>query len=244
LFWTKKALLLSALPLALISAPTAQADTIVVRSNGPSAKSFPPGKSLPGTAKFALQSGDTLTLLDATGTRVLKGPGNFALAALTSTASGSSLGQFLRNTGARQGRTGASRGGSVKPKSPNIWYVDFSKAGPVCVIDPNAVTLWRPLVDKDQTLTFTRTSDGKATNVLFAKNQTSRAWPVADLPVTDGVQYRVSGEDLAAPVSLTLRTVGTVAPSPETIGSALIKAGCTAQVDLLVEKATPPATGG
>ena len=48
-------------------APTAQAATIVVRSNGPSAGAYPPGKSLPTGAAITLRAGDVVTVLDAGG---------------------------------------------------------------------------------------------------------------------------------------------------------------------------------
>ena len=38
---------------------------VVVRSAGPSAKSYPPGKALPDNAKIALQPGDSVTVVGA-----------------------------------------------------------------------------------------------------------------------------------------------------------------------------------
>jgi hypothetical protein len=243
LFSISKALKLAALPLALFGASAAFAETIVVRSNGPSAKSYPPGKSLPGSANVALKAGDTVTILDASGTRVLKGPGNFALASARTATTGSTFGQFLRSTGAKQGRTGATRGPGVtaSSRSPNIWFVDISKSGAMCIADPTGITLWRPQTAKAQSYTLTNVSDGKSASVAFAAAQASRPWPVEDLPVKDGAQYRLSGGGMATPASITMRSVTPKATSPESIGATLIKNSCNAQIELLVQTTALPA---
>ena len=57
----------------------AQAQSIVVRSSGPSATVYPQGKKLAVNAKVTLKPGDKLTVLDKAGTRVLAGPGSFTM---------------------------------------------------------------------------------------------------------------------------------------------------------------------
>jgi len=63
---------------ALAFASTAGlANVVVVKSLGPSAKSYPPGKTLPETAKISLQGGDVVTVLGPASAQTLRGPGNF-----------------------------------------------------------------------------------------------------------------------------------------------------------------------
>ena len=73
--------------LSLFVAGATLAETIVVKSVGPSARAYPPGKSIADNSKVALKAGDSLTILDGRGTRVLKGPGSFATTASTATGS-------------------------------------------------------------------------------------------------------------------------------------------------------------
>ena len=51
------------------------AKAVVVRSVGPSAKAYPPGKALPDSAKIALQPGDSVTIVGGNSARTLRGPG-------------------------------------------------------------------------------------------------------------------------------------------------------------------------
>ena len=69
---------LALVTLLVTGAATAAANVLVVRSSGPSAKGYPPGKSLPDNARIALRSGDTLVVLSGSGTRTFRGPGNFS----------------------------------------------------------------------------------------------------------------------------------------------------------------------
>lgn len=245
MFSASKAAMLFAIPLALCAASAARADTIIVRSNGPSAKSYPIGKSLPANTKLALQNGDSVTVLDAGGTRVFKGPGNFPLSAAVA-VNNPAFGQFLRNTGARISRAGAVRGtnGLKSPLSPNIWFVDISKSGPVCVADPTSITLWRAQSANAQNVTLAPASGGKPATIAFLAGQASRGWPVADVPVTDGAQYTLSGEGMSGPVTITVRTVSAAPASLDAVGSLLIKNGCAVQTNLLVETAAQSGNGG
>ena len=56
---------------------SASGAVVVVRSLGPSAKAYPPGKTLPETAKIALQGGDVVTVIGPGSAKTLRGPGNF-----------------------------------------------------------------------------------------------------------------------------------------------------------------------
>ena len=82
---------LGALTAALLAAavPVAQAQAgVVVAVSGPSAKTYPVGRKIGPSDKIVLQAGDTLTVLDEKGTRVLRGAGSFTLSATALCASG------------------------------------------------------------------------------------------------------------------------------------------------------------
>lgn len=237
--WTSKSLASLATAFALASTGAGLAETIVVKSTGPSARAYPPGKSIPDNSKVALKAGDSVTILDGRGTRVLKGPGVFATTA--STATSSTIGALLRNTGTRQVRTGAVRGtGSEAVRPPNVWLIDSSKSGTVCVAGTETVSLWAPPHEEVASLTLTRLSDGKSIPLSLRPGQSVKAWPTADMPITDGSQFRVSGDGIANPVTLRFAALGPNPQGLEGTAAALIKAGCTAQLDLLIETVAVP----
>lgn len=226
--------------LTLFGATTALAETIVVKASGPSARTYPPGKSIPDNSKLALRAGDAITILDGRGTRILKGPGTFSTTASTST--NSSIGALLRNTGTRQVRTGAVRGvnsGSTA-RPPNVWLIDATKTGTVCYAGTDPVSLWMPAKEAGGAVTLTRVADGKAVPVALRPWQSVRSWPMTDLPLADGAQFRVAG-DGTAPVTLRFAALGPNPQGLEGTAAALIKAGCTAQLDLLIDAVGVPA---
>ena len=60
--------------LAFGASQTAYADVIVVRASGPSAKAFAQGDILQDSAQISLVEGDSLSVMIAGGTRILRGP--------------------------------------------------------------------------------------------------------------------------------------------------------------------------
>lgn len=70
---------------------------IVVRVSGPSAASYPVGRSLPEDARIILRAGDSLVVLGARGTQSFYGPGTFSPgAAGTAVGSGAPRGRSAR----------------------------------------------------------------------------------------------------------------------------------------------------
>ena len=218
-----------------VAAAPAHAGTIVVRSNGPSAGAYPPGKVLPAGGQIPLKAGDTLTVLDSGGTRVLKGPGNVAVSG-TGAASVNGFKALIADTGVRQTRTGATRGVGGGPAHPtNVWTVDASKPGPFCVINPASVSVWRPDNSAAGQLALTRLGDGKKFTLEFLPGESVRAWPTADLPVVDGSRYRIDGAASASATTITTRLLPAAPPSLDDAATALLAKGCTSQLDLLID---------
>jgi len=216
--------------LAAIFTTPVQAATIVVRSNGPSASAFPVGKTLPAGAAITLKAGDVLTVLDAGGTRVLRGPGRVAVSG-TGQANVNGIAALIADTGARQTRTGATRGATAAAPHPtNVWFVDMTKGGNFCVSDVKALALWRPASDKAASWTVTR-AGAAPVQIQFRPGQAVAAWPLAALPVTDGARFRIEG---ATPVTITTRLLPSTPASLDSAAQALLDHGCTAQVDTLV----------
>lgn len=229
---------LAAALLVASGSSAALADVLVVRASGPSAKSYPAGKTIADNARITLQANDSIVLLDGRGTRVLRGPGSFTPSGPTQasnrTASASAA------TPARRARIGAVRSVGAAPlRSPSIWHVDIAKSSAVCLADPNNVMLWRVDATQPETMTVTRASDNISHRLEWAAGQTTLLWP-SELPIADGADYRLSRTSAAVPTVLTFHTLPAKPGGLEEMASVLIQNGCEAQLDLLIETVKIP----
>lgn len=225
--------------LCLGLAGAASADTLVVRASGPSAKIYPAGRKLADGGTVALKAGDVVTLLDAKGTRTLRGPGSFGVTAAASVAPASSvtLAALLDTKRVRRARTGAVRGNvsetpAAPAKRPNLWLVDVAQPGALCFADRTAVRLWR--ADPAKLASVRISGGGKKASVNFAAGEAIAAWP-ASLPVADGAAYRIEGG--AGASDIRFAQLGPVASGLDSVAAGLIAGGCEAQLDLLVDTA-------
>lgn len=241
--WTSKSIVGAAATAALfVTASAAAAGTIVVKSSGPSATAYPPGKPIADNSKVSLKAGDQVTILDGRGTRVFKGPGIFSTTATTATTT--SIGTVLKNTGQRQVRTGAVRGAgmvSSSAKPSNVWFVDATKPGTVCYATTDGLQLWVPAKADPAILTVTRASDGKSVPLALRAGQDAKLWPMEELPVADGTVFSLSGDTMSAPVSIRFASLGSNPQGLEATAAGMIRAGCNAQLDRLIEMVAVPA---
>lgn len=216
----------------LAAATAAAADILVVRSTGPSAKSYPPGRRLPESARISLKASDQLIVLDGRGTRIIRGPGTF-------TAGAPAVGRVASATPTadRRARIGAVRGiegGALRP--PSIWHVDIARSSNVCVADPSKVTLWRADAGAAATLAIAGPS-GLTKRLTWQPGSSTLDWP-SDLAVTDGAEYRLSGS--GEPTTIRFRTMGTRPAGLEDMAQTLIRNQCDAQLDLFIDTVKLP----
>jgi hypothetical protein len=236
LSWGRSSFILRPLVAAglLAVATAAAADILVIRSTGPSAKSYPPGRRLPETARIALKAGDQLVVLDGRGSRVIRGPGTFAAGAPAIGRTASAAPSIERRA-----RIGAVRGpGEGAPRPPSIWHVDVARSSNVCVADPAKVILWRASDSDAATLTIAGRG-GPARRLDWQPGSTTLAWP-SDLPVADGAEYRLSGAGAAAPTTIRFRTMPAKPAGLEDTAQTLIRNQCDAQLDLFIETVKLP----
>lgn len=209
---------------ALLVSTSAAAAVLVVRSSGPSAGAYPPGKALPDTHMIKLKANDTVVLLDSRGTRSLQGPGSFSASASaapvkTATTAG---------TSARRVRLGAVRGTNTR----SVWQAVLDQSGNVCVANPADLGLYRANSASEAHVTLTDAASGAKSDVHFAAGQSIAAWPAA-LPATSGAKISVSG--LSNPATLTLKVLSPVPSGLEGMAQSLIRADCQAQLDVLID---------
>lgn len=235
---------IAALMIATLSG-VAMAETLVVRSSGPSARSYPPGKAIPDTRKIVLLANDQVVILDGRGTRTLKGPGSFSPTATSTQAadSRSTFAALVTQRSERRARIGAVRGvgGITSTRSPNIWFVDIERSSNTCVTDPDRVTMWRAESSEAATMTVMTVADGKTETVAWQRGQASQPWPTT-MPVSAGAEYRLSWPGAAQPILLKFSILGPNPQGLEGMAAALIKNGCEAQLDLLIETVAIPET--
>jgi hypothetical protein len=209
---------------ALIGAPAALlAAPLVVRSLGPSAKAYPPGRAVGENTPLILKAGDVVTVLAPSGARTLRGPGTFKV------AGGSSAAPFNPRA-----RFSAMRGAEVPP-APGLWDVDVSRSGNVCLADPGQVVLWRPSSEAEATLEVIPAAGG-GQPVAWPAGRLVQRWP-QQLPIADGAEYSLKWAGAGEPTRLRFKTLAAVGDDPTALAKALIDNGCEAQLDLLIKAA-------
>ena len=207
-----------------LSSTAAFASVVVVRSLGPSAKAYPPGKTLPESASISLKGGDVVTLLGPSSAQTLRGPGNFNAKSVT-----------LASAAGKRGRFGALRTADVV-RNPSIWDLDVTQSGKMCVTKTSKLNLWRPDAQSAAKVNI-RSADGKVQAIDWASGKTSVAWPAA-MPVANAAEYQIEWPSSGEKSSVQFITVA-AAPT-DLVGAAqvLIEHGCQNQLELLVESAS------
>ncbi|QNP46532.1 hypothetical protein H9L14_05195 [Sphingomonas sediminicola] len=205
-----------------IAAP-ALSKALVVRSAGPSANAYPPGKALPDSAKISLKPGDSVTILGPNATKTLRGPGTFP--ASSSSAEG------LAMAAARRTRFGAMRSGDLA-LNPSPWNLDISQSGTICIAKGSPLKMWRPSSEDAAKLIITLSS-GKATTVNWPAGKSTIDWPAA-LPISEGVDYQLALKDGPSPESVRFSLMPALPSDAVDTAEALIQRGCQNQLDVLV----------
>lgn len=209
----------------MFAAP-ASADVLVVRSSGPSAGSYPPGRRLPDSTNVTLSANDSLTVLGAGGTRTLRGPGTVNV---TGPVRMSPLASAISARTNRRSRLGAVRG----PEGERgLWDLDATRAGTFCIRAGSRPTLWRGPGRERATLRI------NSTNVEWPAGRASIPWPEA-VPLVHGSQYNVSLSTLPAPARLRIVTVQNLPVDPVDIGELLYRNGCQPQFEQLIASLSP-----
>ena len=215
--------------LASSIAVSASANVLVVRSSGPSARTYPAGRSLPDTQRLQLRAGDTLVVLDARGTRTFRGPGNFV-------AGTAAPGVRIADNDGRRARIGAVRSAGFVASSPTtIWHVDVSQSGNMCLANMSNVMLWRADSSQPATLSISGPA-GASRTIQWPAGRATLSWP-ADLPIASGSAYRISQSGNPVPSTITFRALNNAPSDMPAVAEALIRNGCQEQLDLLVDSA-------
>ena len=227
------ALALTGAAIVLVAPDAAQAGTVVA-SSGPSASKYPVGKKLADTDRITLRAGDSVTVLDSKGTRVISGAGTHVVGARGTSRASTFASLTRRNSGSRA-RTGAVRSGkpaSSAPK-PNLWNVDVSRGGTMCVPGTEAMQLYRPGGEGKATYRIEQSDTPSHIHVTFEDGTNVADLDTGQMPITPGANYIISGPNGGSPVTVSFTTLDEVYRDPEELASDLIANGCTGQLELL-----------
>lgn len=229
---------------ATAMASPALAQSLVVRSTGPSAAQYPAGKKIAASGEITLKRGDRITVLDKGKTRVLTGPGTFSLSRTTSASKTSNrVASFVATGPRRRARTGAVRGvpsegeanaENLAARSPNLWYVDVSRGGNHCLVKSEAVLLWRPEIVSDDDMKLSASSGGQA-QIAWRRGSMLRRWPSDEVLVKNGATYALASAQGGAPVKVAVKLLPQEPADLDATAEALLANGCTNQLDLLVD---------
>ena len=220
-----------------MTAAAADAAVLVVRSAGPSAKAFPAGRALPENPTITLRGNDVVILLDSRGTRTLRGPGTYNTSA-SAGGSTSAIAALSGQSNARRSRVGAVRGAPTGATSGrNVWQADIGRSGNVCIVNPADVGLYRADSGSARRVTVTEIGTNRTATVDFAAGQKTALWPTG-LPVAAGSKYQVKGS--GEPVTLNALAIAPVPAGLEGLAQSLIRNGCQAQLDVLVDTFAGP----
>ncbi len=222
-----------ALGIVLASPGTAHAD-VVVASSGPSSGQFPVGKKLSPVERITLKVGDSVTVLGSTGTRVIRGPGIHRVGA-RGPSKRSTFAVLTRQRSAQRVRTGAVRGDipGATLTSPNMWYVDVSKSGTMCVANLDSVRLWRPGTEGNSTYLIAKASSPDHIHVNFEDGAMVAEWDGMRMPLAEGATYKITGPGGGAASEVTFAMLDEPGDDPEALAEDLIAKGCTVQLELL-----------
>jgi len=220
-------------------APGAVSAGVVVAASGPSAGSFPVGKKIGDSERIVLRAGDTLTVLDGNGTRVLRGAGTYSLNQQAGASQRSTFAVLTERRSAQRVRTGAVRcpegdASCASQLSPSLWYVDVAQPGKFCLAGTERVRLWRASIEGDATYLL-RADGGGSHTVTFADGDSLAPWDTKILPVSNGAVFHIAGPAGGPDKELSFVVLDTVADEPEALAAQLIENGCTRQLELLSE---------
>jgi hypothetical protein len=239
MYWGRgAAILLSAATLAL---PGMAAAGVVVASSGPSAAKYPIGTKLDDAATIRLGAGDSVTVLGSGGTRILRGPGPQRVGGGDTRARTVAFNALVRPT---RVRTGAVRGSGSTARNTNIWNLDATGSGRMCIVNPASVSIWRP--DGSNATSYSVSpldaSDDELaeSKVNFTSNAYVGTWRPAGSPIASGTTYRVKGPGLSRDVTFVV--LPSQPKTPEDLASALIANQCSAQLQLLADAMSLPSS--
>ncbi|MFZ1742969.1 MAG: hypothetical protein WAT93_08950, partial [Pontixanthobacter sp.] len=210
---------------------------VVIKSSGPSASQYPVGSKVDDNGRITLKAGDSVTVMSNGGTREIQGAGTHSVAQ-RGISKRSTFAALTNQRANSRVRTGAARtaGGVASLVRDNIWDVDVTQSGAVCVLDLSAVRMWRPGREAASTYVIASSNSADHLHVSFPENVMVANWDAERMPLVEGAPYTITGPSNGEPVSVSFVKMADEPADPEQMAAALIEKGCTSQLELLATK--------
>ncbi|WP_157726920.1 hypothetical protein [Qipengyuania flava] len=209
---------------------------VVVKSSGPSAGTYPVGKKLDDASSVTLRSGDSLTVLTSSGTRVITGPGTHRVGA-RGASKRTAFAMLTRQRSGARVRTGAVRGGaSSEATNTNLWNIDTSQPGKFCLPGSAELTFWRPSVEGGETWVLGSAVSDFHIHVMFEDGNATATMSADELPLTHNTLYDLSGPAGGPKQRVEFVSLTETPDNAEDLAVLLAEQGCSAQLDLLSDK--------
>jgi len=226
--------------MAFLPAQTAQAQSLIVRSTGPSAGQYRVGRKLADNAVVTLRRGDRITILNDAGTRILTGPARIRVDRATPEKRRSirDLVAYLRDT--KRERAGATRrvltaadGTVIYPENrpSTLWFADADKGGTVCLADEAQLTLFRGRAGEERRMWLEPLKGGEAHLVYVPKAANEVVWPRNRPPLASLWKYRSNDAGAASAVEFFFTRIAVDDDDPLNLAQALLDAGCDNQLN-------------
>jgi hypothetical protein len=131
-------------------------------------------------------------------------------------------------------RTGAVRGGDPAEiaRPSNLWQVDVTRSGPVCVREGQPITFWRANAASAAELSITN-PEGVAIGLQWAAGQQSLTLP-AEVQLGVGRSYQLSWTGGRAPTQIEIRRLPADPSERDAVAEALMREQCRAQLDTFI----------
>lgn len=229
--------LASALITGLGAGAAHAAPAVVVKST---ASKYPVGSKVDDADTITLESGASVTVLTRAGSHTITGPGTFKVGEKPK-SNRARFANLTRQRAANRSVAGAVRSADMDedatpPLSPNLYYVDVSKPGKMCLTDLQAVRLWRPYNAGIATYRVIEPTTGEGVDVTFDDGESVAPIDPVRMAIAEGQSYTLAGPEGTETVSVTFIALEQEYERADELAAALADAGCMAQLDLMGEK--------
>ena len=210
---------------------------VVVKSSGPSAAKYKVGTKVADNGTITLQAGDSVTVLTASGTRVISGAGTHAVGK-RGPSKRSAFATLTRQRSGARVRTGAVRAGgtTAAARNPNLWNLDVEAPGKTCLASGDLVNLWRSDTDGEATYIFGTPSSDFHVHVTFDDGVSQASLSGEELPLDRMQTYTISKPDGSPATQVEFVVLEDVPEDMEGLAQVLADNGCSAQLELLADR--------
>ena len=136
---------------------------------------------------------------------------------------------------------GPARAAGAPSAPDSVWYIDVSKGGAYCVVNPSSLVLWRPNRSEEANAKLAPVG-GKPVDIVWKKGNPLKLWPSTALPVVEGGRYTFS-DPVGPSITLVLHLLASVPADDLAVAGMLADKGCTAQLDVFANPAIPTSGG-